>query len=55
MARKNDMSKKEIKNLKLQEFNVENFDILEEPVAPTWGIFCTGKSCTATSWGIICG
>jgi hypothetical protein len=37
------------------EFEVERADILEDPVAPSWGVFCVGKACTKDSWGVICG
>ncbi len=45
---------KEMVELEMTECKVES-DILEDPVAPAWGVFCTGKSCTAQSWGVICG
>lgn len=45
---------KKVVELQMNEYDVEA-DILEDPVAPGWGVFCTGKSCTGSSWGVVCG
>lgn len=51
MNKKNEIKK----NYVLDEYQVEDIDILEDPIAPSWGVFCLGKSCTVDSWGVICG
>lgn len=48
-----DETKKAV-DLQMTEFNVEA-DILEDPVAPGLGFGCTGRACTAKSWGFSCG
>jgi hypothetical protein len=53
------MDKKTIKTstpkINMEECKVERVDILEDSIAPTWGIVCIGKNCTKKSFGIICG
>lgn len=50
----NNQETKKSMEFQMKEYKVDA-DILEDPVAPGWGVYCTGKACTSKSWGVVCG